>query len=93
MNLEIKNSLDWNDVDTEIRKLMRLLPDYEKDIRKMSDNVAKMVRELGQLEVIARNNKSTYSKQQCYRKVADINENLKKLKAFHTFALVSHTWP
>ena len=90
--MEIRTSLDWAGVDTEIRKLIKVLPMYEKDIRKMSSNIERLVKELGQLEVVARNNKSPWSKQKCQQKVKEINEDLRKLRAFHTFSLLATPW-
>jgi hypothetical protein len=87
--LEIKTSLDWSKTETEIRKLGRMLPMFEADMKRILNHVSTMVRELSQLEVEARNTRSKATQTECSRKVAKINEELKQVKKFHLMSMLT----
>jgi predicted nuclease with RNAse H fold len=87
--LQIKNSLDWSKTETEIRKLGNMLPMFQADIKRITNRVSDMVRELSQLEVEARNTRSRSYANDCSRKVEKINEELKQLQKFHLMALLN----
>ena len=75
--LEIKNSLDWPKVETEIRKLKNTVPMFEADIKRVSNYINSLITELSQLEVKARSTRSRSVTDDCSKKVAKINEELK----------------
>jgi hypothetical protein len=89
--LEIKTSLDWSKTETEIRKLGRLLPMFDGDVKRILSGISTMVRELSQLEVEARNTRSPSAQRLCSQKVAQINEDLKQIQKFHLMSTLSNS--
>jgi archaellum component FlaC len=87
--LEIKNSLDWPRVETEIRRLKKTVPMFEADIKRVSNYINSLVTELSQLEVKARSTRSRSVTDDCSKKVAKINEELKQIQKFHLMAVLS----
>lgn len=87
--MELKTSLDWQDIKIEIQKLARMLPEFSNDFFKVSMNLERLVRELGNLEVIARQKKTHAAKDACKKKVKQINEELKLIKRIHLMRLLS----
>ena len=87
--LEIKTSLDWAKAETEIRKLGKMLPMFEADMKRIINHVSTMIRELSQLEVDARNTRSKAMQIECSRKVAKINEELNQVKKFHLMSMLT----
>jgi ppGpp synthetase/RelA/SpoT-type nucleotidyltranferase len=87
--LQIKTSLDWSKVETEIRKLGSLLPEFDQDIKRIRNNVNTLVKELSQLEVEARSSRSRSMIDKCNKKAERINEELKQLQRFHLMSLLS----
>jgi hypothetical protein len=87
--LEIKTSLDWSKTETEIRKLGRMLPMFDGDVKKILNRVNDMVRELSQLEVEARGTRSPSAQRLCSQKVTKINEELKQIQKFHLMSMLT----
>jgi hypothetical protein len=87
--LEIKNSLDWPKVETEIRRLKKTVPMFEADIKRVSNYINSLVTELSQLEVKARSTRSRSVTDDCSKKVAKINQELKQIQKFHLMAVLS----
>jgi hypothetical protein len=87
--LEIKTSLDWNSVETEIRKLGNSLPMFKHDIKKICDTIRPEIAKLGNLEVENRRLHSRTTERACYQQVQKINESLKLVQKFHLMALLS----
>lgn len=88
--LEIKTSLDWSKTETEIRKLGRLLPMFEADVKRILNHVSTMVKELSQLEVEARSTRSPSAQRLCIQKATKINEELKQIQKFHLMSTLSN---
>jgi hypothetical protein len=88
--LEIKTSLDWSKTETEIRKLGKLLPMFDADVKRILNHISTMIRELSQLEVEARNTRSPSAQRLCSQKVAKINEDLKQIQKFHLMSTLSN---
>lgn len=86
---QIKTSLDWAKTETELKKLGRMLPMFEADIKRIINHVSDMVRELSQLEVEARNTRSKSLVAKCDSKAARINEELKQVQKFHLMAMLT----
>lgn len=89
--LEIKTSLDWSKIETEIRKLGNMLPMFDGDVKRILNHVSTMIKELSQLEVHARNTKSRSSIRDCESKVHKINEELKQIQKFHLMSMLSNS--
>ena len=87
--LEIKNSLDWPKVETEIRKLKKTVPMFEADLKRLTNYVGSLVTELSQLEVKARSTRARSVTEDCNKKVAKINEELKQIQKFHLMSVLS----
>ena len=87
--LEIKNSLDWPNVETEIRKLKKTVPMFEADLIRVSKHIGSLVTELSQLEVKARSTRSRSVTDECSKKVSKINEELKQIQKFHLMSVLS----
>jgi septal ring factor EnvC (AmiA/AmiB activator) len=87
--LQIKTSLDWSKVETEIRKLGHLLPEFDQDIKRISASISNQVRELSQLEVDARASRRKGAIDLCSKKAEKINEELKQFQKFHLMSLMS----
>ena len=87
--LEIKNSLDWPRVETEIRRLKKTVPMFEADLIRLSKHIGSLVTELSQLEVTARSTRSRSVTDDCSKKVAKINEELKQIQKFHLMSVLS----
>ena len=51
--MELKNSLDWQDISTKIQFDLSSIG-YNPDLQKMSNNISNMVTELSKLEVNGR---------------------------------------
>jgi phage host-nuclease inhibitor protein Gam len=87
--IQIRTSLDWAKTELELRKLGRMLPMFEADIKRIINHVSDMVRELSQLEVEARNNRSRSLAAKCESKATRINEELKQVQKFHLMAMLT----
>jgi len=87
--MQIQTSLDWAKTETELRKLGRMLPMFEADIKRIINHVSNMVKELSQLEVEARNTRSKSLAAKCQSKVSRINEELKQVQKFHLMAMLT----
>ena len=88
--LEIKSSLDWSKTETALRKLGKLLPMFESDVKRILTGISMMVKELSQLEVEARSTRSPSAQRLCTQKVAQINEDLKQIQNFHLMSTLSN---
>ena len=89
--LEIKTSLDWSKTETALRKLGRLLPMFDGDVKRILSGISTMVRELSQLEVEARSTRSPSAQRACSQKLARINEDLKQIQKFHLMSTLSNS--
>lgn len=87
--LQIKTSLDWSKVETEIIKLGHLLPEFNQDIKRIRNNISSMIKILSQLEVETRTTRSRSANDKCVKQVEKINEELKQLQKIHLMSLLS----
>jgi hypothetical protein len=87
--LEIKSSLDWNSVETEIKHLGKMLPMFQHDIKRLCDTIRPEVAKLSNLEVDHRRAHSTATHRYCQQQVQKINETLKLFQKFHLMALLA----
>lgn len=86
--LEIKTSLDWALVESELKQLGTMLPEFSSDIRRFRSRIAEQVKELGLLEVEARRLKSNIAQKRCIEKAEQINSELKQLSKFHLMSML-----
>ena len=87
--LEIKNSLDWPKVESEIRRLGNILPIFDSDTKRVIKHVSQMITELSKLEVEARNTKSKSCIVKCNEQAKKINEELKQIQKIHLMSVLS----
>lgn len=74
--MEIKTSLDWDQVSIELAKQQSALP-YNRDLSRLYLNIGNMVKELSQLEVDARRLNAPYM---TVEKIAEINSAIDRLE-------------
>lgn len=74
--MEIKTSLDWEQVSILLLQQQNALP-YNRDLYKMYKNISNMVRELSRLEVDARRLNAPYKTEE---KIAEINSAIDRLE-------------
>jgi len=82
--MEIKNSLDWQEVHSNLRNQMSTLG-WNPDLRRMLNNITNMVVELSKVEVDARRSKSDRVTQE---KMADINKAISHLEKILLMAIL-----
>lgn len=87
--MELKSSLDWDNVKTDLNKLSRMLPAFSHDFYRVTINMEGLVRELANLEVEFRRTKSKATKESCKKKVKQINEELTQIKKIHLMSVLS----
>jgi hypothetical protein len=87
--LEIKSSLDWSSVETEIKNLGNMLPMFKNDIKKICDTIRPEISKLSSLEVEHRRIHSTATNRYCQQQVQIINERLKLFQKFYLMALLA----
>jgi len=82
--MEIKNSLDWQEVHSDLRHQMSTLG-WNPDLRRMLNNITNMVVELSKVEVDARRSKSDRVAQE---KMVDINKAIDHLEKILLMAML-----
>ena len=87
--LEVRTSLDWSQVETELRRLSRLLPEFKSDIRRIKTRIQTQISELSRLEVEARHHNTASKQELCRRKAEAINAELKQVEKIHLMSLLS----
>jgi hypothetical protein len=86
--LKIETSLDWNNIETEIKQLGRTMPMFKHDIKRLCDTIRPEITKLGNLEVEHRRMHSRTTDRDCKQQVEKINETLKLFQKFHLMALL-----
>jgi hypothetical protein len=76
MGMEIKTSLDWEQVSILLIQQQNALP-YNRDLYRLYRNIVNMVRELSRLEVDARRLNAPYMTEE---KIAEINSAIDRLE-------------
>ena len=87
--LKIETSLDWSNVETEIKNLGKTMPMFQKDIKRICDTIRPEIAKLSSLEVEHRRIRSTATNRYCQEQVHKINEILKTFSKFHLMALLA----
>lgn len=76
--MEIKLALDWQTISANLRKQLSTI-NYNPDLKRMLDNIDKMVNELSRAEVIARQTKRSYHLESHREKINKAINHLEKL--------------
>jgi uncharacterized coiled-coil DUF342 family protein len=87
---ELRTSLDWDEIHDEIRRLGKMMPEFSADFYKVTIRIRTLVTELGNLEVINRQQKTHSSKDACKKKAKQINEELKLIEKIHLMRILSY---
>lgn len=87
---KISNSLEWGSVRDRLYKSKRNLTIFSSDIKKLLKAIDEEVRILGNLEVEARQRKSSSSLNRVQEQVDVINLRIKNFNKFYMMALLSH---
>ncbi len=82
--MKIENSLQWNQVKTELLTQIAKLP-YDPSIRRAIKNIDTMVTELSKIEVEARRTKTQYYKD---AQLTKINEAIKTIDKILVLAIL-----
>ena len=86
---QLKSSLDWAKIETEIRKLGNLMPIFNNDIKRFTRHIDSLVKELSKLEVKARTRKSASVAAECENLVNQINAEIKQVEKIHLMSMLS----
>lgn len=86
--MKIQTSLDWSQVETEIKKLGNTLPMFKHDIKHLLEGIRPEITKLSLLEVEDRRRHSPRTKKDCQQQVDKINQTLKLFQKFHLMALL-----
>jgi hypothetical protein len=87
--MELTNSLDWQNIKDEIKRMSRMLPAFSHDFYRITINLDNLVKELGNLEVECRSRKNLSSKDAHNKKVKQINDELKLIRKIHLMSVLS----
>jgi len=74
--MKIEHAIDFQDVSAQLRNDLRNIP-YNKDLRRLYQNIESMVTQLSKLEVEARRMTKSYA---CETKVSEINKAIDHLE-------------
>ncbi len=88
---QISTSTEWNAVRTKLEKSKKTLSIFKSDIDRMLNAIDVEVRNLGNLEVIARNKKSNSCIAQAQTQLDLVNQRIRNFNKFYMIALMSHT--
>ncbi len=87
----ITSSLDWHRVRNRLENSQNNLPMFKKDVSRMLRAVDLEVVKLGNLEVIARNQKSRSSLRRVDEQIIIINKLIKNFNKLYMVALLSQS--
>lgn len=86
---QLKSSLDWAKIETEIQKLGNSMPIFKNDIKRFINHISSLVKELSKLELRARTRKSVTLAAECKKLVDQINEEIKQIEKIHLMSMLS----
>jgi hypothetical protein len=81
----ITNSLEWHQRRSELQQQMQSLP-YNRELRKMLENIDTMVLRLSNAEVVARRNKRPFDELDALRTVNEAIDTLEQWMIFGRLA-------
>lgn len=86
---QLKSSLDWAKIETEIQNLGKLMPIFKNDIKLFINHIGNLVKDLSKLELQARTRKSVTLAKECDELVKQINEEIKQIEKIHLMSMLS----
>jgi len=86
--LQIKTSLDWANIETEITRLGNTLPMFKHDIKRICESIRPEITTLSKLELENRRQQTSTTARKCREQADKINETLKLFQKFHLMALL-----
>jgi hypothetical protein len=87
----VNSSLDWQKIRQKLENSRGNLPMFKKDVARMLNAIDLEVAKLGNLEVIARNQKSKSSIKRVEEQAAIVNQLIKNFNKLYMFALLSQS--
>ena len=86
---EIENSLDWPDVESQIRELSKTAPEFKFDVVKFCSGMRSEINKLSQLELKYRQQRRDSVVQEHKDQCAKINRAIKDFSSVHLMHLFS----
>ena len=87
----VNSSLDWQKIRQKLENSRGNLPMFKKDVTRMLNAIDLEVAKLGNLEVIARNQKSKSSIKRVEEQAAIVNQLIRNFNKLYMFALLSQS--
>jgi len=87
----VASSLDWHKVRQKLENSRGNLPMFKKDVAKMLHAIDLEVTKLGNLEVVARNQKSRASVRTVEEQLKIVNSLIRNFNKLYMFALLSQS--
>jgi hypothetical protein len=87
----VNSSLDWQKIRQKLENSRGNLPMFKKDVARMLNAIDLEVAKLGNLEVIARNQKSKSSIKRVEEQAAIVNQLIRNFNKLYMFALLSQS--
>jgi uncharacterized protein YgbK (DUF1537 family) len=84
---EIETSLDWPDIESQIRKLAKTAPEFKFDVVKFCSGMRSEINKLSQIELKYRQQKRESILQQHTDQCAKINRAIKDFSSVHLMHL------
>jgi hypothetical protein len=82
-------SLDWNEIEAEIKGLENTLPLFKSDVQRFIKSIREDITSLSKMEVDLRRTHSRQLERDCASKVTKINEQIKLVHKFHFMSLLA----
>jgi hypothetical protein len=90
MNYQIKTSLDWSDVRSELMKQGKKLPMFYFEFKNFCNSIDEDVKKLSSLEVNLRRESKSSTKKRHGEMVSDINKRIGTFMKHFTMALLRY---
>ncbi len=87
----VNSSLDWQKIRQKLENSRGNLPMFKKDVARMLNAIDLEVAKLGNLEVIARNQKSKSSIKRVEEQASIVNQLIRNFNKLYMFALLSQS--
>lgn len=86
---ELKDPQDWNHIETMLKKMMRMRPEFMHDYRRLCINVEIKIKELGLIDIELRKRYSVFWKQKRTEKINEINDIIRMFSKMLLIASLS----
>ena len=84
---QLESSLDWREIELEIRELSKTAPEFKFDVIKFCAGISSQVRKLSEVEIEIRRRPMDHHKQKHKKMCADINSAIKDFSQTHLLHL------